>query len=376
MGCRQDPISYCRDFVPDGHQECKVFLVYFRRFCKVFAPEQVIIFDEIEKQFLTEFDYRAEAKNLARIRKNMKKFKAVVVPEPYLDLCSKSVLTMEFLKGPKLVDGIRENGRKYAALNGKTLEELEKEMRKEIERNGMPLPYNGPSAFTLEIYRNLLKTKDFIINTPLYGINMILGTLHFFTRLSIFQKRIGYYESFIPLNSSYIMDTLLQSHGHQLLIDGFFNADSHPGNFLLMPDGRIGMIDYGQVKQLTDQERKLIARLVLAVANNDHEEIFNTYKETGYKSKYMDKEVMRKMATVTIDRDGRDVTDGLNLQQFIDKMFAQDPWEETSDYLVMPIRLSLLLRGIGLMLNHPVSTATAWKSLAEKALEDLNYNKQ
>ena len=32
-----------------------------RNFCRVFAPEQVAIFNEIEKQFLSEFDYRKEA---------------------------------------------------------------------------------------------------------------------------------------------------------------------------------------------------------------------------------------------------------------------------------------------------------------------------
>jgi hypothetical protein len=40
---------------------------------------------------------------------------------------------MQFLKGPKLVDGIRENGREYAKSIGKTLEQLEKEMMKDFD---------------------------------------------------------------------------------------------------------------------------------------------------------------------------------------------------------------------------------------------------
>jgi aarF domain-containing kinase len=63
-----------------------------RDFCRIFAPEQLIIFDEIEKQFLTEFDYRQEAARLNQMRENMACFKDVlVVPKALTHLCSKEV---------------------------------------------------------------------------------------------------------------------------------------------------------------------------------------------------------------------------------------------------------------------------------------------
>lgn len=37
-------------------------------------------------------------------------------------------------------------------------------------------------------------------------------------------------------------------HGHQIFIDGAFNGDPHPGNILLTPDGKLGLIDYGQAR--------------------------------------------------------------------------------------------------------------------------------
>ena len=37
------------------------------------------------------------------------------------------------------------------------------------------------------------------------------------------------------------------NHRYQIFVDGVFNGDPHPGNILLMPDGRLGLIDYGQV---------------------------------------------------------------------------------------------------------------------------------
>ena len=58
---------------------------------------------------------------------------------------------------------------------------------------------------------------------------------------------------------------------------------------------------------------------------------------------------------------------------FEDKMYSIDPWEKVLDFYIMPMRMSLLVRGVGLMLNHPVSMATGWKPIA---LEVLKNEKQ
>ena len=59
----------------------------------------------------------------------------------------------------------------------------------------------------------------------------------------------------------------------------------------------------------------------------------------------------------------------MNLQQYMDELYAIDPWDSVLDYFIMPTRMSLLLRGIGYMLQHPVSVAEAWKNIALKVLE-------
>jgi predicted unusual protein kinase regulating ubiquinone biosynthesis (AarF/ABC1/UbiB family) len=39
---------------------------------------------------------------------------------------------------------------------------------------------------------------------------------------------------------------MLDVHADEIFNHGVFNGDPHPGNILLMPDGRLGLIDYGQ----------------------------------------------------------------------------------------------------------------------------------
>jgi ubiquinone biosynthesis protein len=55
----------------------------------------------------------------------------------------------------------------------------------------------------------------------------------------------------------------------QVAIDGVFHADPHPGNFLLLTDGRIGMLDLGSVGRLDPATREALQRFLLAIDHGD-----------------------------------------------------------------------------------------------------------
>jgi predicted unusual protein kinase regulating ubiquinone biosynthesis (AarF/ABC1/UbiB family) len=46
---------------------------------------------------------------------------------------------------------------------------------------------------------------------------------------------------------------LIKTYLKQLLEDGFFHADPHPGNLLVMPDGRVAFFDFGMVGRITPE---------------------------------------------------------------------------------------------------------------------------
>lgn len=62
------------------------------------------VLNELKKQFLTEFDYRGEARNLEEVARNVLPVwgGCVAMPEPVPELVSEHVLTMSFLPGEKL----------------------------------------------------------------------------------------------------------------------------------------------------------------------------------------------------------------------------------------------------------------------------------
>merc|ERR1719201_447579 len=55
----------------------------------------------------------------------------------------------------------------------------------------------------------------------------------------------------VPLNGPRYAKLLFDVHGHEMFENGLFNSDPHAGNVLMMPDGRLGLIDYGAVMRLT-----------------------------------------------------------------------------------------------------------------------------
>ena len=44
-----------------------------------------------------------------------------------------------------------------------------------------------------------------------------------------------------------LAEELLRAYLKQILVDGFFHADPHPGNVFLTDDGRVALIDLGMV---------------------------------------------------------------------------------------------------------------------------------
>lgn len=66
-----------------------------------------------------------------------------------------------------------------------------------------------------------------------------------------------------------------------ILEDGFFHADPHPGNFLVQPGPRIGLLDYGMVGRLDEQTRGNLLYLLLALVDQDIDRVIDRLLALG-----------------------------------------------------------------------------------------------
>lgn len=71
------------------------------------------------------------------------------------------------------------------------------------------------------------------------------------------------------LDRTELARTLLHTLLTQIMLDGVFLADPHPGNLLLLRDGRLGLLDFGSVGRLDANVRFVLQRLMLAVDSAD-----------------------------------------------------------------------------------------------------------
>jgi predicted unusual protein kinase regulating ubiquinone biosynthesis (AarF/ABC1/UbiB family) len=63
---------------------------------------------------------------------------------------------------------------------------------------------------------------------------------------------------------------------------GQLHADPHPGNFRLLHDGRVGVVDYGAVARLPEGLPSVIGTLLTAAVADDYEQVIVGLREHGF----------------------------------------------------------------------------------------------
>jgi predicted unusual protein kinase regulating ubiquinone biosynthesis (AarF/ABC1/UbiB family) len=138
---------------------------------------------EFGQTIFEEMDYLQEARNAERFRENFKTWRVVYVPKIYWSHSTRHVMTMEFIRGTKVID-----------------------------------------------------------------IDALLA------------RRIS------PVKVNRL---LVRTYLKQLLEDGFFHADPHPGNLLVMDSGRLAFFDFGMTGRITPQLQSMMIDAFFHVVSRD-----------------------------------------------------------------------------------------------------------
>lgn len=82
-----------------------------------------------------------------------------------------------------------------------------------------------------------------------------------------------------------LVESITRSYAHQIYVDGFFNADPHPGNFLVskVPPFKPILLDFGLTKTLTFTKKQALAKMLLACAEGDYAALLSAFTEIGLK---------------------------------------------------------------------------------------------
>ncbi len=66
-----------------------------------------------------------------------------------------------------------------------------------------------------------------------------------------------------------------------LFDEGLFHADPHPGNLVLLDDGRLGILDFGMVGRIDESLRENIEDMLMAVATGDENRLTRLIRRVG-----------------------------------------------------------------------------------------------
>ncbi len=78
-----------------------------------------------------------------------------------------------------------------------------------------------------------------------------------------------------------IAERLTQSMLHQILMEGFFHGDPHPGNIYVLPDNKISYLDFGMIGRLSDDMKYQFASLVINLQHGNTKGMIKTFSSMG-----------------------------------------------------------------------------------------------
>jgi ubiquinone biosynthesis protein len=98
-----------------------------------------------------------------------------------------------------------------------------------------------------------------------------------------------------------ILAAMVRTYAAQILALGRFQADPHPGNFLVEPDGRLALLDFGAIETLSEEERRGYAALVAAMVARDRERAAGLLSRLGFEVRAGDPAHLVEMADLILD---------------------------------------------------------------------------
>jgi len=126
------------------------------------------------------------------------------------------------------------------------------------------LDYRQEATNLTTIGANLKEFDRIIVPAPILDYS----TARVLTMQYVHGKKITDLHSLarMEFDGSALAEELFRAYLKQILVDGFFHADPHPGNVFLSDDYRIALIDLGMVGRIMPGLQEQLLQLLLAIA--------------------------------------------------------------------------------------------------------------
>jgi len=146
-----------------------------------------------------------------------------------------------------------------------------------------------------------------------------------------------------------IIATLVDFYTTQMLINGYFHADPHPGNLLVSKSGELILLDFGMVKTVPNGTRIAIIELIKAANEQDYERYITANKKLGTIAYEAPTAQLAEFTSKMFEIFSNDNLDSESMQQLAFDVLESTkdlPFKLPSDAIYI-LRVSAIIEGLG-----------------------------
>ncbi len=175
------------------------------------------------------------------------------------------------------------------------------ELRSGIDHNAMirelfgyierELDYENELVYQKKMAGHFAEWKSVIVPTPVEE----LCTRHLLCMDYIEGKRIlEWFDGAPQEDRDMVFETFVDFALYTWVVKGTFQSDSHPGNFLITPDEKLVLLDFGCIKELKPEFRRGVLKVVQSYLNRDPRGAAEVLQELGFRTQVGTTESLQK----------------------------------------------------------------------------------
>jgi predicted unusual protein kinase regulating ubiquinone biosynthesis (AarF/ABC1/UbiB family) len=174
-------------------------------------------------------------------------------------------------------------------------------------------------------------------------------------------------------DSRHIIGVGVQCSLKQLLDYGYFHADPHPGNLLVMNDGKLAYLDFGMMSEVSADQRYGLIEAIVHLVNRDFDALSKDYVRLGFLSDDIDfSAIVPALSEVFNPPEGQSLTqmDFKDMTDQLSQIMYDYPFQVPAYYALI-IRSLVTLEGIAFSVDPNFKVlAVAYPYVANRLLND------
>jgi aarF domain-containing kinase len=171
-----------------------------------------------------------------------------------------------------------------------------------------------------------------------------------------------------------VAQKLTEVYCEQILRDGFFNADPHPGNILVQPGPRLVLLDFGLAKDFPPAFRDGFVRLTFSILTGDRDGIVRAFGDLGFRTRNGSPDTLLALSDLFLGntiRSRKSYADKELIEQFSEEFprtLRANPVVEVPGDVLLLSRVMGLLSGLGKTLDSQVDLFSTIMPYAQRLM--------